>query len=291
MSRKRKRKLPAPPLSVLDKGIYSALLFLTLLAGMGLIFCYTLFLEWFALRDPAVIASESHASNLLFLVPLFFFVLSAVIPLSSALANKKPLFGNKAIRYGHAPWNPEIYPRFAKNKPALYERKSQKALGRFLRRLWLGAAAAALLLGALSLFGHNTLTEDYRVQDYNALNRLSLEYDVEEIAAIQLSAYRARVLGRSGAAFEIRLTMADGRHYGFSSGNFRGSYPAALAAMQALKDRLPPEQVTIRRQDLLWKVVEYLGMNEEEAAQLFALFDATPEELGAGQTYQSLQIQ
>lgn len=273
--KRKKRKPAAPPLSRLDRCVYYALTALTIAATFGLIAAQIGLTNYIGYRDPGVIAYDHHRSLLWYLPFLLFVMVSALVYIEACRTERKPLFGDKRIRYGSAPWDASVYPLFSKNKPRCYEQPSKKKLRSFGRRLWLGAALTLLCLVPFSLFGRDCLTQDYRVQDYNAVNRLSAEYEAGEISRIRLGVIR-RTFRRysSDYSLELCLIMEDGSEYSFRTDSFRDGAREALHVMQELKDGLPPEKVALFGKEMLWRLADGLHLDSEEVALLYRLFEA-----------------
>ena len=96
--RYKKRNKPYPPLSRLDKGIYSFSLIVSVILVNGAIFGIFDIQDTFFYRNSDVLAFAPYGSAWA-LIPYGIMVTAILILLLSKLDSKRPIFGNKKIDY------------------------------------------------------------------------------------------------------------------------------------------------------------------------------------------------
>ena len=271
-SKKRKRGF-RPPLSFVDKSIYWL--------GLLLVFPLTVLLAfWFddvtgviAFQDPAVIAYRSHPSYF-FIIPLVLYAeISVFLLCLMALEGKKPLLGNKKVQYGEAPWAKDCFPLFDPRRKSVSVRPSEKRFRRRMRIVWVIGFFLCSLLAPFSFCGRDCLMQDNSIVTYDALNQKAPNpYIADEFTALTIRAQYAS----KAWMYEITIQTEDGMTFTFSYEDFDwrkpGRQETCLRKMLEIKALFPPDAITIKGEQKLEKVVDYLGLNEELTQLLYQLF-------------------
>ena len=272
--RKKDTAHRAPPLSRLDQAIYIGIIIL-----FGILFLASL-VGWdslhkrIAFSDPAVIAYKGRFSNYA-AAPMFLYILLlGIILLGVSFADKKPIFGNKTIRYGDYPWKTDIYPLFGPQSKAIVKKPHELKFRAALIRVLAGVFAATFLLSCFGIYGRTCLREDRTIVEYNALNRpgepVSIARDCDRITifAYKDVPYRGSVHYYYG----VIVYRTDGQKYRFSRTAFKLGDSDCIRQMLAIKALFSPSQTTIEGEDLLPKVIEYNELDEVQTALLYQLF-------------------
>lgn len=275
---KKKKRSRRPPLSLLDKSIYWVGLFLSFF--LCLLFGYWLedITGVIAFQDPSVVAYTSHAS-VLFGLPLPLYVeASAVVFCITALEMKKPVFGNKKIQYGEAPWAKDCFPLFDSRRKSLYARPSQKRFRRDMMIAWTAGLFLCSLFTPLGLFGRDCLTQNNSIITYNALNQEdSTAYTTDDyshltIQAVHVSGYRSADYWEC----EMTIRMKDGKSFSFSNRDFDWREPYDqekwLNQMLGIKAFFTPDTITIKGENNIEKLADFIGMNDEQTQLIQELF-------------------
>lgn len=279
---KNKRKnAPKPPLTRLDKSIYYAGLFLAGILMIGVLpLCFDMLGRWVAFRDPEVAASTQHISAIFFLMPFILYTgASAFCVIESGLSDRVPIFGNRKIAYGHAPWAANIYPLTDARRKLLRVNPSQKQLRRFWTTVWAVGLLLCLLLTPLGFFGRDCLNRDGSITSFSALNRSYGEaYSGNDFSHLTIRTIRdVKSTFQKYRSYGILIEMNDGRRFFFSDRDFRGTgteqTALSLESMAALKSRFPIECITIEGKSHVNDVAAALGLDAAEKEALLHLFE------------------
>ena len=277
-SKKHKKMDRMPPLSFLDKSIYWSAMVLLVVLGLGSPILYEVITDEIVFRDPTVIAYNNDMNGFLIGPALVYAFITGLICLATALESKRPLFGNRKIRYGQDPWDKECFPLFDPRRKTVPVKASEQGFRRKFRRLWAVGMILCLLLVPLSLFGRDCLTEDNTILSYNVLNmRSSDTYMNDDFSELVIRAKHVnRRYWRGYWKYIIEIEMTDGTSYSFSNLDFDVSLPDAkeriLQKMLEIKALFPPESVKIVGTDKLEKVVDDCDFDEEQEEMLRELF-------------------
>ena len=277
MGKKRKKSTAhrVPPLSKLDKAIYTAIAVLLVVLSILAIFGWIQLHDRIAFRDPAVIAYDPGSSDYAAL-PLFLLLfLVAVITLGECFAGHHPLFGNKTIRYGDYPWKTDIFPLFGPQHRTVRRKASDQQFRAKMIRFLIGALVVTILFASLGIYGRTCLRDDRTIVKYSPLNRpgepVSIARDCERITV------KADLSGGRTTYWEygVILYSTDGEHYMFMSRDFdlrhRG-HTDCLKHLLAIKALFSSDQITFQGTELLPDVIEDNHLDEAQTALLEALF-------------------
>lgn len=282
MSRKSKHKNQIrsrrPPLSLLDKSIYWLGLFLPYILSLLFAFCFEDITAVIAFRDPSVVAYNSHASFLFVLPVLLYAEISASVYFISALESKQPIWGDRKIQYGKAPWAKDCFPLFDSRRKTVYIRPSKKRFRRRMLMLWSAGLLLCFLIAPLGFFGRDCLTQNNSVITYNMLNiEEPVSYATDDFSHLTVqteyvSGYRTANYWKYG----LTIKMTDGKSFTFSNRDFDSREPAyqemCLNKMIEIKALFSPDMITIKGENNIEKVVDYLGLNVEQIQLLQKLF-------------------
>ena len=238
--RKKDTAHRTPPLSGLDKAIYIGISIL-----FGILFLASL-VGWdslhkrIAFSDPAVIAYKGRFSNYA-AAPMFLYILLlGIILLGVSFADKKPIFGNKTIRYGDYPWKTDIYPLFGPQSKAIVKKPHELKFRAALIRVLAGVFAATFLLSCFGIYGRTCLREDRTIVEYSALNRpgepVSIARDCDRITifAYKDVPYRGTVHYYYG----VIVYRTYGQKYRFSRTAFKLGDSDCIRQMLAIKAQI-----------------------------------------------------
>lgn len=280
MGRKKQKKNTnrRPPLSLLDKCIYYLALILSFIAALMIVFRLEDLQELIAFHDPTVIANNVHAS-FLFILPLSVFLeMSAIIFFAVQLSNKTPIFGNKKVAYGQAPWDKNCFPLFDRRRKNIIKRPSSVKFRKRMLAVWLVGFLIVLMIAPLGLFGRDCLHNDYSINSYNTFNHVSDkvystgDYHHLTLRTIYYPGYR----GGSYWCYGMEIEMTDGKTFKYDSREF--DYRDAdykdncLKTMAEIKQLFSSDSITIIGADDTDKVADFIGLNESQTRELRKLF-------------------
>jgi len=277
---KKKRALRNPPLSFLDKTIYIAASFLTLLPLTVLIYTSEMLHNYFVCQfDASVVAVVSRLTIIWPILFLLFLAITVVFLIVVPYANKKPIFGNKEISYGVYPWTSDCYPRFGKRgrKPVLTEEK--KKIRRIKIIAWLIVFVILLSVTPFGMYGRKCLYEDSSITYYNMANKSYVEYDTEDFSHLNIKTGWQRTgsirLVTGYWYYAIEIEMKDGEKLWLDHSDFRYDYnhEQTLIKMLEIKKLFKSDEITIIRDDDVEVVIDELDMNEKETILINELFD------------------
>lgn len=280
-SKKRKKKLQNPPLSVLDKCIYIAIGTIGVVGTFVLFICLSNVPKNLAARDAQVIAAQGTAANVFFVLPfLLYAIISAIIIPIVGNTMRKPIFGNKAVTYGAYPWARDCYPRFGPQRRKTQERPSAVAFRRRVFALWCAGFLLTACLVPFGLFGRNCLREDHSIVTYNLVNmQRDKVYTTHDYETLTIRAVRPTKYYHS-YSYLITITMEDGKKFVFDRGEFflhdDASDESALRELLAIKARFSPGKIRVEKAEYFPKVAEDLHLTEAETTLLYELFGVTP---------------
>lgn len=274
--RKKDTAHRTPPLSRLDKAIYIGISVLFGLFFLASLVGWDLLHKRIAFSDPAVIAYKGRFSNYA-AAPMFLYILLlGIILLGISFGDKKPIFGNKTVRYGDFPWKTDVYPLFGPQSKTVVRKPHEKRFRAALIRVLAGVFAATFLLSCFGIYGRTCLREDRTIVDYSALNRpgdpVSIARDCDRIT---IFAYKD--VPNKGPvvyySYGVIIYCADGQKYRFSYTAFKLGHTDCIRQMLAIKALFSQSQITIEREDLLDEVIEHNHLDEAQTALLRRLFE------------------
>jgi hypothetical protein len=267
-----------PPLSLLDKFVYYVAIILSFVLSLIVVFLIRDIWSYIAFRDAFVIAYQNRASFLFILPILLYMEMSSLIFFITTLESKKPIFGNRKVKYGEAPWRKDYFPLFDPRRKKLYIKPSEKRFRRKIWTIWLVGLLICLLLAPLGLFGRDCLMDDNRVISYNMLNRQkSVAYTTDDYA--QLTIIARFVSGYRSSdywTYEICISMDDGKAFTFSDRDFDSNIAdeteRSLKKMLQIKSYFEADQISIKGAEHIDDVADYHNMNDHQKQLLLKLF-------------------
>ena len=277
--KKRKKKAHRnPPLSGLDKAIYTVFSILYIIMCCASVVGWILLPRWIAFQDPTVIASKERFIHYLAIAPFFLFVfLFGIIKINDCFEGGKPIFGNKTIRYGEYPWKNDIFPMFGPQHRNVVRKPGEQRYRARVTCILLTIFAVTVLIGCLGIYGRICLREDRTIVTFNSLNKpgepVFIARDCDRITI------KAETISSRGGPpswyYGVIIYGADGKEYEFLNKDFdmrhRGDIDC-LRQLLAIKALFSLDQITIEREDLLPKVIEYNELDEVQTALLYQLF-------------------
>lgn len=273
MGRKIKWQPSPPPLSALDKGIYAAVILLSIFGPL----CAIYFLaEWIPAKiifsDPSVIAGRNNAAYFSFwVIWCYIMVVGGVIP-ALAVEHKQPIFGNKNFKPKAGQGTIEVYPLFSK---AFREHLSDKTKFTIKRTALVFAVILVVcaLIVPLGYYSRTTLDQSYEVAAYNCFDMQTHRAPIEDADYMII---RITGSGRGGAATDRVLAIAfvyGDREYHFSLGEFEQMTTAeALEQMLHLKSLLNG-RYEIRGEKWLDRLIAEQDFSAAETILVYELFD------------------
>lgn len=220
MPKRKKHKMP--PLSVLDKLIYSFLFLIILVISFNFSYIPELVLKSISFTNNPVFAVTAGTSSLLLLIPtLVVFSISFYFWIIN-YEQKRPIFGKKGIIYGEQTRN--IYPLFGQqqnpeNKNGLS--KKEKSHKRFVFASLPIILALSFAIGALGIYSRYELT-DASIIKYNSLNHVSNQYPLDTVTQIEIDAYHHNRYRSSGYyTFSYTFFFDNGKDIQFTYSEFR----------------------------------------------------------------------
>ena len=267
-----------PPLTKTDKTIYIAVLALLLLVLGFTLPGLVMLQRWIAFRDPAVIAFSAGIDAVL---PFLFCLAGLVILLLVWFLRRRPIFGDKAVRYGGYPWKAYMYPLFGpRHKMADGRPRHQRlytALTLVLACIFLGT----LLLAFRCVFSRACLKEDLTAVEYDSLNRpsepVSAARDCDRLTVKAHAESNLRTFDYR-YYYGVELSGKNGKTYTFYDDDFRLrqiGHSDCLRKMLSIKALFSADRVTSERRDLLPDVIAYNCLDEEQTALLQELFQGS----------------
>ena len=270
--RKKDTAHRTPPLSRLDRAIYiiAMLLFGPLI--LGILIGWDELHERIAFRDPNVIAFKA---GIFAVFPFLLFLVGVLIALACCYSSKRPIFGDKTIRYGDYPWKTDLFPLFGPQHKSVQRRPTEQRFRRIVIRVVAGVLALTLLLLAIDINRRTCLREDRTIVTYNSLNRpgepVSIARDCDRIT-IRVYEYTNYRSWSTYWYYGVIIYRADGKKYEFTSRDFDCGHTDCIRQMLAIKALFSADQITIEREDLLDDVIEYNQLDVAQAALLRRLF-------------------
>ena len=270
--RKKDTAHRTPPLSKLDRAIYiiAMLLFGPLI--LGILIGWDELHERIAFRDPNVIAFKA---GIFAVFPFLLFLVGVLIALACCYSSKRPIFGDKTIRYGDYPWKTDLFPLFGPQRKAVRRRASEQRFRTAVRRIAAVALILSLLTASLGVYRRTCLRDDRTIVTYNSLNQAGEPVSIPR-GCDRITIKAEKFTYRSGAPswyYGVIIYSADGKKYEFTSRDFNCGHTDCIRQMLAIKALFSPGQITVEREDLLDDVIEHNGLDEAQSALLWRLFE------------------
>jgi hypothetical protein len=274
MAKKKKRRIQAPSLSVLDKGIYYCLIAFSCVAGL---FLYPAIIGNFRksiFQDTHILAQGSPSVVILVLFGLFMgggFALA----FDWLRRKKQPIFGKCDVNYEPPQWK-TIYPLLSKQFWfTLYSNKKRMVLGGLCVLAFIIAVVFVTMLG---LTPRECLYDDGSISVYNCFNEKTAEYshsDVEEIRIYTRTYHDRR--GSDDWGIEMKLSMKDGEEFIFPYRDFQTTddkVRGSITGMYQIKTCFDPSIITIDGKENVAYVACDMYLNQQEVELLYMLFEA-----------------
>ena len=278
MKQKKKNSARKPPLSFIDKFIYYLLIVGSFIVSLLCVYLWGDLRDVIAFQDNSVIAYHEHSSALLFVLLVGYLEISGIVFFMVQLSEKKPIFGNSKIQYGEVPWDKNYYPLFDPRRKNVTITASEKRFQRHMRFAWGIGLLVAISFSLLSFCGRDCLYRDHSIISYNMVNRQTGDYYSENnyshltLYAEHVSIYR----GGSYWKYGFSIEMNDGRCFSFSNRDFNWREDRyqdnCLETMLEIKKLFTPGSISIKGEKNIDKVVDYIGLNSEQAQLLHNLF-------------------
>lgn len=276
--KKKKRKAIMPPLSTLDKFIYYALIFISILFCVGLGTLFIIIRNHIAYTDTTVVANYFTFSVMLFSPLILFIIIFCFTIISIHLTIRTPIFGKKGVKYG-PPLYDSKYPVFMKNKPCVYMKPSEKQLQKRYCIMIFIILVITLILCAFSFCGRKCLTNDVTLQQYNIINIKTSEYTVDEIESSTFRVYHHVGYKYSSGHWSmcVEFTTEDNKVFEFSLGDFKPSGKSAttdkLNILLNIKSQLNPDDINYIGVENIENLIGEISHNEKEIKMLYELFN------------------
>ena len=269
-----------PPLTKTDKAIYISVLVLLLLVPVFSIVGIKIFQNRIAFHDPAVIAFSAGFGAAL---PFLFCVVGLVCLLAAWYKLRRPIFGDKEIRYGGYPWKIYMYPLFGPRRRMADGRPEHQKLYSVLTLVFVGLFLGTLLLAFCCVFSRACLMDDLTIVEYDSLNRpgepVSVARDCDRLT-VKAKAEPIHHTFEYRYLYGVEIFGRDGKTYTFYDDDFRlrqFGHSDCLQKMLSIKALFSEDRITAERTDFLPKVIEYNRLDEAQSALLYELFDISAD--------------
>ncbi len=279
MAKQRKKKNKSgrakskPPLSSLDKFIYSLVFVLGVLAIAGLYFLWFFSLRAIAFSDSDVVAFSSRFTSY-YAIPFFVYLIISLF-VGVIILLGKPLFKNKNVNYYDNKWI-RVYPLFDKTRPCPKKKEADKKSDRIIFLCWFGGLFATILILLLSLCGRHTVNEDFIVQKYTVFNNISETYVSRDFESIEFD-----LMYSMGGRYSTRdfsliadIETKDGESIVFDEEGFKSDNMGdVFRFMLELKEFFPEDRVTYYTNTTIEYAKEWWELTEEETELLEKLME------------------
>lgn len=263
-----------PPLSLVDKGIYIALLVL----GFSFILFFTLYFGHrlpikIAFSDEAVVACRNTVAMLCAIPFTMLTSMTLIVLVSIGMRKKQPIIGNK--KYTPPRFEPTIKVQPLLSRTFWYE-LSGKARRRSKRiALLLGIAfLVCLVLLPLGFYPRQVLDRNDNFTSYNSWNVVT---DSRKMQDAERLVIRITHSGRRRDDWGIQMTFlfADAE-YIVNLGSFYGmSMEQKLNYMLYLKEQIGENRYEIEEVDRVDRFISKQRLTAKEAALVYELFDCS----------------
>lgn len=274
MAKKKKRRIQAPSLSALDKGIYYCLIVFSVVAGL---FLYPAIIGNFRksiFQDTHILAQGNPGIGILGFFGIF---IGGGLALAFDWLRKKkqPIFGKANIKYGPPQWKP-VYPLLSKQFwNNMYSNKRRLM---FLVLCMLVFIFVVVSVTSLVLPLRECLYDDGSISVYNSFNEKTEEYSKSNVIGIRI--YTRTYYDRRGPddwGIEIKISMNDGEDFFFSYRDFQTmdeNIRGSITGMYKIKMCFDPSIITIDGKENVAYVARDMHLNQQETELLYLLFDA-----------------
>lgn len=274
MAKKKKRRIQAPSLSSIDKGIYYVSITVFLLSGL---FFY-----------PAIIGNYRkqlfQSENVLAISGFEFLLVFLGLALGGGLASlmycllqkKQPILGKYNVTYGPPQWKP-VYPLFSKQ----FWRITVKNKNRMITAC-LTALLIVLIVPILTLFclqPRKCLHDDGSIAVYNYLNENTATYKASDVEKIRIytRVFSHKRVDKYG--IELEFTMNNGEQFWFAYNEFRAGSEdirGSIAGAVYIKSLFDSTVITIEEHVDIQDVIDSMNLNSQEIELLYDLLEIKP---------------
>ncbi len=277
LKHKKKNAVLKSSFSSKDKFIYYLLIALTFIASLLLVYLWDDIRNAIAFLDPSVIAYHEHSSALLSIPLVGYLEMSGMVFFMVRLSDRKPVFGNLRTQHGKDPWNMSHHLLFDSGRKRETVKLRTKIYRRHMRFIWGMGLLIAMSFSLFSFFGRDCLCRDCSIISYNMLNRQTdrhySENDYSHLTLyIELDSGRYFRYWKYGFSIETN----DGRRFSFSNHDFdwrNDRYQNnCLETMLEIKALFTQESISIIGADSIDRVIDFIGLNSEQAQLLHNLF-------------------
>lgn len=267
--KRKKRNKPYPPLSRIDKTIYTIFSFVLISAGYGVVYLYAYLLRKLPFTDAGVLACDYNWS-VFFALPIFFiFIIWLGELYQKTVLSRRPIFGNKNVNYKDTKYE-KVTPLFSK-KPKTKKSKFDIKF-RITVRIFISVSIMfSVFLLFLSFFGRWSIT-DQSITRYNCLNQAVEQYSYSDIVSYSVdSIYRSE---RSPGYLRIHypdisltIRLKNGKCISITS-----EYTRDIEALGKL-DTLLTAPKTVGSDEYLKNYIQSKNLSDDEIEILYQCFD------------------
>ncbi len=279
MAKQRKKKNKSgraksnPPLSSLDKFIYSVVFALGVLAIMGLYFLWFFLIRAIAFSDSDIVAFSSRFTSF-YAIPFFAYLIIS-LGVGVIILFGKPLFKNKNVNYNDNKWV-KVYPLFDKTRPRPQKREEDKKRNRMIFFCWFVGLFLTILILLLSLCGRYTVNDDFMVQKYTVFNNVCETYVSRNFKSVEFDLMYSMggKYSTRGYSLYADIEMENGEKVLFDESDFKSDNMGdVFRFMLELRDILPKEKVTYYTNTTIEDAADWWELTEEETTLLNELME------------------
>ena len=273
MAKSKKKRRPAkkykeyPPLSKVDKFLYSALEVVGAVFAFTFLYKYDSIISFFVLKKADVLSFQERFTIFL-MVPFFLFYIFNII---DSQYNKKQIFGNKKIDYYNTSSHKFILPLFDKR----YNNIARNSVNRRKELINLAIVCFVSIIlftfGILGCIGRHEFSQD-GITTYSIFNNVIEEYSYDEIESYHVEAYyryhtRTRGLGYTDYDVNLTVRFTDGENFTASYNTSRDIY-----ALEEIDKILKDKEKTVNSRNLE-PVINKYNFTDDELKVIYRLFE------------------
>ena len=272
MAKEKKRKKKSgsnPPLTLLDKFIYWVLFLVFSISSLCLVFFVTYLQRKITFSSPSAVAFESNGSFLFTLPLILHLIITGFVLFICGLEYRIPLFGNPKIGYGVIPYKNCTYPIFKRKTNSDNKKVRKKKWYKKLILVWCIIFLISAFIFPLGICGRRVLGDDGTITVFNAFNQEKQVYSTEDYDKLTISTYRDGSRGGSYHwRYQIEIKTNKGKSFSFTNKMSED----AINEFIEIKKLFDKENITIKGEENLSKVIRDNDLNAEETKKLKLLF-------------------